>query len=195
MISNHPSIQSNPNPVEIETPAGALESMLIAYLLEGYHDGCRYLRSAEVNLPVARGIFRADYTFTTREASTVGHFSAFEHVVMFNQLAFVTFAKGFLEGYFRGAPEVSLGDFKALQQYGMFILGMDQFRYLKAFPASEDFPGILTVLDYTYKPEKQLYIAHVHSDFGEGRALGDFTVGLKRRSSEGEHRERMMAVA
>jgi FcoT-like thioesterase domain len=156
------------------------ESTLIDLLLEGYADGCQYLRRAEVTPPKGRGWFKADYTLTTREATDVGHFSAFEHVVMFNQLAFVTFAKLFQLGHMTGMPPLQITQFKQLQQLGMYILGIENVRYLKAFPAGVEFPGELTLLHHSYKPDKKLCIAHVHSDFGDGKAVGDFTVALKR---------------
>lgn len=181
MVAPNTSILCPDLPERCLPTGGDVEAMLIELLLHGYDDGCRYLRRAEVDLPFGRGVFKADYTFTTKKRSDVGHFSAFEHVVMFNQLAYVTFAKGFLDGYFTDLPEVALGDFQALQQYGMYILAIDRVRYVRSFPANEEFLGVLEVLDREYKPAKQLYLAHVRTEFAEGRALGEFTVALKRR--------------
>ncbi|GAB4289068.1 MAG: hypothetical protein Kow0090_01580 [Myxococcota bacterium] len=160
-------------------PPKLSEKEIIPLFLDVYDPGCRYLRSAEVNAPKARGIFKAETTFVTKEKWNIGHFSAFENVICFNQLCFVLFSKAIRDGYFKEIRPLTERQFLKTQTDRCFILSINSAVYKRAFLASDPFVGEIAIKEYIYKPEKRLLIAPVDFSFAEGRAFGNITIAVK----------------
>jgi hypothetical protein len=154
-------------------------SEIVQLFTSGYDPMCKYLRRIEFDLPKAIGYFRIDCTFTTEERADIGHFSAFEQVICFNQLAFATFAKAFHDGFFPGIEAIPYEEFVGMRQSRCWILGMDNVRYVKAFAPNVEFPGVMTIKEHIYKPHKQLLISTVNFDCAEGKALADATIAVR----------------
>ena len=162
-----------------ETDYVVVESSLVEMFTSGYDPACKYLKRIDFDLPRAIGHFRVDCTFTTEERKDIGHFSAFEHVLCFNQMAFTTFSKAFNDGFFPDAPKIAYEDFVDLRQSRCWILGMDKIRYRQAFAPNVEFKGVLTIKDHIYKPEKHLLISNTHFDIADGKATADVTIAVR----------------
>lgn len=160
-------------------PFGITDDMLRQMFLEVYHPGCRYLRRADIDLPVGTGTFQMKYNYFTKERQAIGHFTASEHITCFNQLGFVYFARALMTNYFPKFPHFEPEELVRHQKGTLYIMEIHNISYRRPVDCSREFLGELITVDHWYKEKKKLMIARTYMNIDDGAALSDITVGLK----------------
>ncbi len=153
----------------MKSDQNTLDSILAPYARKG----CRYLLEADLDWPVAQGVFCIPESFYI---DSTGHFNAVELVICYNQLSYVLFADALWNGRIKGMSKISPEDYKKLQLSNMLIVRMDNMRFHKLINATHPFRG--TVRAGRITSRHNAYFAKTTYDFEDGTQTGEIDVAL-----------------
>ena len=147
--------------------------------LDFYKSECRYLKSAELLYPMAKGIFSIPHTFYVENTGPLGHFTAIGMILCYNQLAFVVFPDIIAQGKMPGLDTARFEAFKKARGLftNSFIVGMNNIRFRKPIDPQQ-FSGQIEIKEIIAKRNNSLYWLKTSYDFEEGKAIGDIELAL-----------------
>ncbi len=147
-----------------------LENIIRMYVPE-----CRYLVSAELDFPIAKGLFKIPTSFYV---SDTGHFNAVELIICYNQLAYVLFAEYIKVGLIKEFREFPFEKFKQSKlASNCFIVGMNNVKFRRPINPRE-FRGNIKVVEVISKKNNSLYFLKTEYDFENGKQTGEIDLAL-----------------
>ena len=147
---------------------------LVDRVVQVYKPNYRYLKSAEVYFPIARGRFQLG---ETEYMETLQHMTDVEAQLCLNQLCYVFFGQGVLEKRWEGLEDLTFDDYLELRKEGMFIIGSHK-TFKKETNPREPFEGQMQLMKV--RRHKNIYVAKLDFDLNYGASVGELSLVLKR---------------
>ena len=141
---------------------------IIEKVFELYKVECQYLIKAELDYPIAKGIFKIPRSFYTKEGIESGHFNATDMMICYNQLAFAFFIDSIQRDLIQGI-EKNLSLERRFQE-GL-IIGMNNIKFRKPINPKE-FEGKIK-LEKIIPKRDDLIFFNTSYDFENGKATGN----------------------
>ncbi len=94
------------------------DQLLVEKVLNIYNPSWRYLKEVDVNYPDGTGFFRLD---STEYAETLQHLTDAEAQICLNQLCYVFFGHGIVEGWLKGMEDLSIDEYLDMRKNHMFV--------------------------------------------------------------------------
>ncbi|MBI2449699.1 hypothetical protein HYV49_05375 [Candidatus Pacearchaeota archaeon] len=149
-----------------------LSQKFVRKLLDIYKPVYRYLRSAEIEFPRARGTFLVPYAEYLNE--NIGHFTNTEACICLNQLCYVFFAHGVKEGIWNN---INLEEFLSLRNENMFIVSSN-YKFRRVInPRETNINGQIELIKL--RKCKDFYIAKLDFSFENKVIYGNLELILK----------------
>ncbi|MEK6951992.1 MAG: FcoT family thioesterase [Nanoarchaeota archaeon] len=147
---------------------------LVDKVVAVYKPNYRYLKEADVNFPVARGIFQLG---ETEYMQTLQHLTDVEAQLCLNQLSYVFFGNEINAKRWEGLRDLTFDDYLELRKEGMFIVESHK-KFHKETNPREPFEGIMRLV--RAKKRGNIYLATLDFNLNNGACIGDLSLVLKR---------------
>lgn len=147
---------------------------LVDKVVQVYKPNYRYLKSAEVDFPVARGRFQLG---ETEYMETLQHVTDVEAQLCLNQLCYVFFGQGVIEKRWEGLEDLTFDDYLELRKEGMFVVDSHKTFKRETNPR-EAFDGQIRLMKV--RRHHNIYVAKLDFDLNEGASVGELSLVLKK---------------
>lgn len=138
-----------------------------------YYPNYRYLKEAEIDFPVGKGIFQLGQT---EYMETLQHVTDIEAQLCLNQLAYVFFGYEMINGRWPRAGKISFDEFLALRKENMFIVESRK-KFHKETNPRDPFYGEMEIKHI--RKQGDIYLAKIDFDLNEKACSGDLSLVLK----------------
>lgn len=152
----------------MQSPRETIERFLAVYKPQA-----RYLKSAELDFPMATGNFEVQ---SSSYGQDTGHLNAADLLICYNQLAYVLVGQAWVDGQLPSLEHIAIETSFQLEK--TFIVGMDDIRFRKIIDPS-GFQGLVKI--DKMRKTRSAYFLQTHYDFALGSAVGniDLAISLK----------------
>lgn len=152
----------------MEVPQGFVDKVV-----EVYYPNYRYLKSAEVGFPVAKGRFQLGQT---EYMETLQHVTDIEAQLCLNQLAYVFFGNEMVNGRWPEAGKVSFDKFMGLRKENMFIVESRK-KFRRQIDPRLPFSGQMELKQI--RKQGNIYMARLGFDLDGKACEGELSLVLK----------------
>lgn len=146
---------------------------LVDKVVAMYKPNYRYLKSAEVDFPVARGRFQLG---ETEYCETLQHMTDVEAQLCLNQLCYVFFGQSLIDQRWEGLEDLTFDKYLELRKEGMFIVESHK-TFKKETNPREPFNGQIKVAKI--RRHNNIYVAKLDFDLNDGASVGELSLVLK----------------
>ena len=146
---------------------------LVDKIVSMYKPNYRYLKSAEMDFPIAKGRFQLG---ETEYMETLQHMTDVESQLCLNQLCYVFFAQGVLEKRWEGLESLTFDKYLDLRKEGMLITESHKIFHHETI-SSEPFDGQIQLTKI--KRRNNIYLAKLKFDLNEGASVGNLSLVLR----------------
>jgi hypothetical protein len=147
---------------------------LVDKVVQVYKSNYRYLKSAEVDFPIARGRFQLG---ETEYMETLQHMTDVEAQLCLNQLCYVFFGQGVIEKRWEGLEDLTFDNYLNLRKEGMFIAESHK-TFKKETNPREPFDGQIQLMKI--RRHNNIYVAKLDFDLNCGASVGELSLVLRK---------------
>jgi hypothetical protein len=142
-------------------------------VVEVYYPNYRYLKSADIDFPIAKGRFQLGQT---EYMETLQHVTDIEAQLCLNQLAYVFFGNEIVNGRWPESGNISFDKFMALRKENMFIVESKK-KFRRETDPRIPFSGHIELK--RIKKQRDIYVAKIDFDLNEKACMGELSLVLK----------------
>ncbi len=148
---------------------------IIDKIVSIYLPSYRYLKEAEIDFPLGRGLFQIGQT--EYYDGEVSHMTDVETQLCLNQLCYVLFNQEIANGRWDNLKNLTLDDFLDLRKENMFVTESHK-KFRRETRVGAPFVGEINL--NKVRRHGNLFIAHLDFDLNNGAAIGELSVALRK---------------